>query len=119
MRFLVDEDLPRSAVELLRRHGHEANDVRDLGLRGAKDSEVASYARQNGLCLLTGDFDFSDIRNYPPAHYSGIVVLKVPYMATCAFVLQLLDKYLERSDVLTGTFKGLVIVEPGRIRVRK
>jgi predicted nuclease of predicted toxin-antitoxin system len=33
MRFLIDADLPRSVAEVIRRHGHEAIDVRDIGLR--------------------------------------------------------------------------------------
>ncbi|NOZ20469.1 MAG: hypothetical protein GXP25_05200 [Planctomycetes bacterium] len=73
MRFLIDEDLPRATGDLLRRHGHEAVDVRDIGLRGAQDSQLASYVQEKDLCLVTGDFDFSDIRNYPPSQYAGIV----------------------------------------------
>jgi len=49
MRFLIDEDLPRSTGNLLRRYGHEATDVRDIGLRGANDSKVASYAQSKKL----------------------------------------------------------------------
>ena len=52
--------------------GHEAVDVRDIGLGAADDSVIASHARKNGLCLVTRDKDFGDIRNYPPADYSGI-----------------------------------------------
>ena len=90
MRFLVDEDLPRSTGDLLRWYGHEAVDVRDIGLRGAKDPQIASYAQRGELCLVTGDFDFSDIRNYPPGEYAGLVVLKLPRMATASFILNLL-----------------------------
>jgi hypothetical protein len=32
MRFLVDASLPRSAAPMLRRLGHEAVDVRDIGM---------------------------------------------------------------------------------------
>ena len=71
MRFLIDEDLPRSMAVILRRYGHEAVDVRDIGLRGAKDPQIASCAQSEGLCLITGDFDFSDIRNYPPGEFSA------------------------------------------------
>ncbi len=39
MRFLVDEDLPRSIDSLLQEYGHEAIDVRDIGLRGANDTD--------------------------------------------------------------------------------
>jgi len=59
MQFLIDEDLPRSTGDLLRSYGHKAIDVRDIGLRGAKDSQIASYAQSRDLCLVTGDFDFS------------------------------------------------------------
>ena len=45
MRFLIDADLPRSTAALLKRYDHEATDVRDIGLREAKDREIAAYAR--------------------------------------------------------------------------
>ncbi len=45
MRFLVDEDLPRLTKNLLQRYKHEAVDVRDIGLRGAKDYQIATYAQ--------------------------------------------------------------------------
>lgn len=87
MRFLIDADLPRSTAALLKRYDHEATDVRDIGLREAKDREIAAYARGQGLSLITGDFDFSDVRNYPPKQYSGIVVLRLPKTSTVSFIL--------------------------------
>jgi len=66
MRFLTDADLPRRVAEVLNHHGHEAVDGRDVGRGGADDEQVAAYARSQELCLLTGDFGFADIRNYPP-----------------------------------------------------
>lgn len=45
MQFLIDEDLPRSTGDLLRSYGHEVIDVRDIGLRGVKDSQIASYTQ--------------------------------------------------------------------------
>lgn len=65
MRFLIDADLPRSAGDMARRYGHEAIDVRDVGLRSAQDSKIAAYARADGLCLISGDYDFANIRKYP------------------------------------------------------
>jgi len=82
MRFLVDANLPRSATELLHRLGHVAVDVRDIGLRAAADSVIAAHAQSNRLTLVTRDFDFADIRNYPPVDYAGIIVLKLPDDAT-------------------------------------
>ena len=91
MRFLIDADLPRATGEALRRAGHDAFDVRDIGLGDAKDHEIAVYAQAHKLCLLTGDFDFADIRNYPPHSYAGIVVLTIPRNATVTFILHLVE----------------------------
>jgi hypothetical protein len=86
MRFLLDADLSRSASETVRRRGHEAIDVRDVGLRDAKDWQIARYAQKEGLCLLTADQDFGDVRNYPPSQYAGIVVLSLPRNATSSYI---------------------------------
>ena len=78
MKFLVDEDLPRSTATVLQEIGYEAVDVRDVGLRGASDEQIAGYAKANNLCLITADGGFANIRQYPPADYAGLVVLDLP-----------------------------------------
>ena len=118
MRFLIDEDLPRSTGDLLKRYGHDAVDLRDIGLKGSKDSEIAAYAQKEALCLLTGDFDFSDIRKYPPKEYKGLVVLKVPAMATASYILSLLESFLKQEDLMVQIPGKLAIVEMGRVRLR-
>jgi predicted nuclease of predicted toxin-antitoxin system len=118
MRFLVDADLPRSAADVVRHHGHEAVDVRDIGLRSTKDPEVARYAQREGCCLISGDYDFADIRNYPPDQYAGIVVLYLPPTATATYIDQLLDSFLEHEELLAQLPGKLAIVEPGRVRLR-
>lgn len=119
MKFLVDEDLPRSIDHLLRSYGHEAVDVRDIGLRGAKDSQIISYAQNKDLCLVTGDFDFSNIRNYPPAQYAGIIVLSIQKDATSLFILNLLRGFLKQDKLVSELPGKLAIIEPWRIRIRK
>ena len=63
MRFLIDADLPRSTKALLEKYSHEPIDVRDIGLRHAKDPVLARYALDHQACLITGDFGFADVRN--------------------------------------------------------
>lgn len=118
MRFLIDADLPRAIGDLLRRYGHTPVDVRDVGLGTAKDSDIAAYARKHRLCLLTGDFDFSNIRIYPPREYAGIIVLKLPRDATASFILNLLQSFLDQPHLLADMDGKLAIVEPGRVRFR-
>jgi predicted nuclease of predicted toxin-antitoxin system len=65
MHFLMDASLPRSATVLLQQMGHDAVDVRDLGMGSAIDEVIAEYARLNQRVLVTRDFDFADIRFRP------------------------------------------------------
>ena len=118
MHFLIDADLPRSVGELIRSLGYEATDVRDFGLRSALDITIAQHAQREGWCLLTGDFDFSDIRSYPPADYAGIVVLVIPPMVTSLYITQLLVMFLQQRDVVEQLPGKLAIVEAGRVRLR-
>jgi hypothetical protein len=118
VRFLVDADLPRSAAGVIRRHGHEVVDVRDTNLRSAADPAIAAHAKAEQRCLISGDFGFADIRNYPPADYAGIVVLELPRHATATFILGLVEGLLQRSDILERLPGRLAIVEPARIRLR-
>jgi len=119
MRFLIDEDLPRTLSNLFMQYGHEAIDIRDIGLRGAKDSKIAQYAQTEDLCLVTGDFDFSDIRNYPPNQYSGLIILNIPKDSTAVFILNLVEGFLKQSKLISELTGKLIIIEPGRIRIRK
>ena len=119
MRFLIDADLPRSIKRFLQEHGHEATDVRDVGLGGAPDAEIASYAQRSGHCLVTGDFGFADIRNYPPGLYPGLVVLSPPRGATATTILELMAVVIQRPDLERQLAGRLAIVEPGRVRLRR
>lgn len=118
MRFLIDADLPRSTKGLLQRYSHDAVDVRDIGLGSAADVDIARYAQAQSLCVLTGDFDFADIRTYPPAAFHGLVVLNVPPYTTASFILSLLEEFLKQTQVVDHLAGKLAIVESGRVRIR-
>ncbi len=119
MRFLIDKDLPRSVGTLLRRYGHEVLDVRDIGLRGADDTKIAAYAQKQGLCLLTADLGFSDIRNYPPGEYPGLIVLRLPPKATATTVLIILESPVVQAEIVSQLKGKLAVIEAGRLRIRK
>lgn len=52
MHVKVDEDLPRSVVDLLRAEGYHATSVREQGLQGTKDSALWQVVQQEGCFLL-------------------------------------------------------------------
>jgi hypothetical protein len=119
MKFLVDEDLPRSVAPLIRELGHDAEDVRDVGLRGAPDSEIAAYAKANKQCLVTADGGFANIRNYPPREYAGFVVLDLPPRATSPVILKLVRDFFAQSELIDDLPGRLAIVAFGRVRLRE
>lgn len=77
-RFLVDEDMPRSTAVTLRTTGHDATDVRDVGLRGHSDADVFAYAQGHGAVLVTADKGFANVLSFPPETHSGVMVVRVP-----------------------------------------
>jgi predicted nuclease of predicted toxin-antitoxin system len=118
MRFLVDADLPRPTAPMLRDLGHDAVDVRDIGMGSADDERIAEYAQAQKLCLLSGDFGFADIRLYPPQDYHGIVVLTLPKDAHRDYILHLVERFVSQTEVLNRLPGRLAIVGPDRIRLR-
>lgn len=118
MRFLVDANLPRRVTEVLRARGHEVIDVRDTDLRAASDAQIAARARTQQLCLLTRDLGFGDIRAYPPADYSGIVVLNLPSQAGAELIGQTVAELLKMKELLEALPGRLAVVQPGQVRLR-
>ncbi len=118
MRFLIDADLPYSLERLLVAHEHIALHVRDVGLGGASDDAIAEFARSEKWAILTGDFDFADIRNYPPDDYYGIAVLVLTPRMVSSDIHALVRSFLERHEVVAALEGKLAIVEFGRVRVR-
>jgi predicted nuclease of predicted toxin-antitoxin system len=116
---LIDADLPCSKGEVVLRHGHKVVDVRDVGLRKADDLTIAQYAQQEGLCIVTGDTGFGDIRNYKPSEYAGIVVLSLPESANADYINQLLDGFLRQAELVEKLPNRLAIIELGRVRFRE
>jgi predicted nuclease of predicted toxin-antitoxin system len=116
--FLVDASLPRAAGDVIRAHGHQATDVRDIGLGTASDQDIADHARGHQLALITGDQDFGNVLAFPPADYFGLVIIRPPDRARTAVILSLVEQFLNDATVMASLSGRLVVVEPGRIRCR-
>jgi predicted nuclease of predicted toxin-antitoxin system len=90
IRFLIDEDMPRSTWTALQHAGFECLDVRDLGLRGATDGLVYERAQEEGWILLTQDLGFASSLRFPPGTHKGIVVARFPDQMSTERMNQLL-----------------------------
>jgi predicted nuclease of predicted toxin-antitoxin system len=116
--FLIDEDMPRSLAALLRQAGHTVEDVRDVGLRGQSDAVVFAHAQATRATLITADKGLANMGLFPPGTHAGIIVSRIPDTLPTSVVNQEIVNALTHlaGETLTGL---LVIIEPGRIRVRR
>jgi predicted nuclease of predicted toxin-antitoxin system len=116
MKFKIDENLPDELAQLLRESGWDCRTVVEQQLGGADDPRLFQVCDEEDRILITFDRGFSNIKTYPPAHHSGIIV----------FRLKSQDKHhvLAVSSRLIQSLRArklhneLWIVHEDRIRVR-
>jgi len=116
--FLIDASLPRDVAKLIASHGHQGVDVRDIGLRCAPDSAIAAYAHDHQMVLVSADFDFGDIRLYPPENHFGVVIIDQSRAIAVADILLLINRFFNQSELLAFLTGRLVIVDDHHIRIR-
>jgi predicted nuclease of predicted toxin-antitoxin system len=118
LKFVIDEDIPRSTGIILKENGYDILDIRDHGLRGEKDEKIYEFAQENGAVVLTGDRGFGNTQRFPLGEHNGIVVTNFPNeMPTSMINQQLLVrlKHINEDD-----YKGnIIIIDPLKIRIRR
>ncbi len=60
MRFMANENIPATAIQLLRQSGHDVLSVKECS-PGAGDATVMQRARDEGRILITQDKDFGEL----------------------------------------------------------
>jgi predicted nuclease of predicted toxin-antitoxin system len=118
MRFLIDANLPRAAIVVCQKFGHQVEFARDIGMAAASDEQIAERAVQSGAALLTRDLDFADVRRYPPGQYRGIVVLRRPDTTVAMEIARVLERFLMEPGFLDSLAGRLAIIEVDRVRFR-
>lgn len=73
--FLLDENMPRKVIAVLRKAGYSATRVYDAGLRSQPDAAIFTYAHVYHMTLITFDTDYLNQTAFPPPH-AGILVLR-------------------------------------------
>ena len=116
MTFVFDENLSPRHASRLRMLGYDAVAISEVGLSGASDSLVRSFAVSAGRVLITMDADFGNVLRYPAAGTPGVVWLRL-HPPTEKGIAAAVDRVLQRlgTENLTGK---LVVVDEDKIRVR-
>lgn len=118
MRFVIDEDMPRSLGPCLAAAGHQVFDVRDHDLRGRSDEEVFRFAQEQEAVLITEDLGFGNLLRFPTGSHYGVVVGRFPSTTPCKTVV---SEVVELFNKVTpaDVAGALIIVALGQIRVRR
>lgn len=117
MKFLLDANMPRTALTVLRARGHVVDHVRDCGLGDASDQRIAACAVETDAVLVSRDLDFADIRRFPPQSTQGILVLRVADASRAEEIADILARFLT-TDLVSHLPGHLVILESDRVRFR-
>lgn len=115
MRWLCNENIPRSVVEELHRRGHDVAWIRETS-PGIADAEVLAIAVQERRICLTFDKDFGELAAAAvlPAD-CGVVLLRVQPRPSLEFAVEIAAAIDARAD-WAGHFS---VLEPGRVRMRR
>jgi len=114
MRFLADENVSRLVIARLRDAGHDVISIAETR-PGAPDDDVLNAADADARILITEDRDFREMVIRQRLGLPGILLLeldRLPNAIEADTVAEVVSAHAER---LAG---NLVVVEPGRIRVR-
>jgi len=113
--ILVDENVPKSVTDWLRKKGITTTNVSETDLKGAKDHTIAEYAAKNNLTILTLDMDFAQIyHTLMRGTLTAIVIKANP--ATPTNTLEILNAAQQKINL--GEIKNkLVIISKKKIRI--
>lgn len=117
MKFKIDENLPIELAEMLNDAGHDASTVYLQKLDGEPDSVIAQVCQLEERAIVTLDVGFSNIQIYPPAEFSGIIVLRLVRQDK----LHVMDVFKRVIQMLSEEeiVRKLWIVDEQRIRIRE
>jgi predicted nuclease of predicted toxin-antitoxin system len=115
VKLLLDQGLPRSAVNLLRGHGIDAIHVGDVGLAEASDEEILAEAVRDERVIVTLDADFHAILARTKARAPSAVRIRMegltatPLTSVILEVLEKCTRDLELGAVVSVTARSIRI----------
>jgi predicted nuclease of predicted toxin-antitoxin system len=114
MRFLADENVSRRVVERLRADGYDVMSIGEA-ISGASDRQILDAARAEGRILITEDRDFGELVIRQRLEVQGVILLELDRLSNAEEAASVAEVVSTHVDKLSG---NLVVVEPGRTRVR-
>jgi predicted nuclease of predicted toxin-antitoxin system len=114
MRFLADENVSRLVIKRLRASGFDVISIGETR-SGTADKDVLEAADVEGCILITEDHDFGELVIRQRLGVRGMILLELDRLSNAAEADLVVGVVSTHGDKLLG---NLVVIEPGRIRVR-
>ena len=117
VKLKLDKNLSRHLKPVLLQLGHDTETAAEEGLLSGPDVEVGLAAKRAGRILLTLDLEFGDLRKFPPGSHPGVVLFRPRSFGPLS-----VNAFVERfaRDTNLEDLAGCrIIVEPGRVRIRR
>lgn len=117
MKLLLDQGLPRTAVQLLDGIGIDSQHVSDVGFSEADDAEILERARFENRVVVTLDADFHALLALSGARGPSVIRLRIEGLEGQELKL-ILEQTVRQFD--EDLQQGAVItIQPGRARIRR
>lgn len=117
LKFLTDENIFPSTLQILRSYNLDVMDIKELGLTGISDREIIDLAKREGRILVSLDLHFANIFLFPPAECPGIIVIRIK-PAVPAKVDRAVEDFLQRMEP-QKIQNALVIIGEDKFRIRR
>jgi predicted nuclease of predicted toxin-antitoxin system len=120
LRFFADHCIPNSIIQELQDAGCSVLRLKDHIPIESPDSKVIEITQEFDAILLSLNGDFTNILNYPPDRYKGIIAFQVRnHPETIPYLMRRLLSYISLHPDM-DFYKGkLILLEVHRIRIQK
>lgn len=114
MKFVADENVPKSIVTLLRGSGHDIVSIYEMN-RGMKDHDILKLSVVEQRILITNDSDFGELIFYRKLPACGVILFRLPMHAPHFFLKRMIDVLNDYPKSLLGHF---LLVSETQVRIR-
>ncbi len=108
--LLVDENLPPKLATDMAGRLAESIHVRDVQLQSSSDTEIWTYAAENGLAIVSRDADFHQ-RSFVLGHPPKVIWLRVGNCSTKELIEILRDKHDRIVQFLLEEHASYLVIE--------
>lgn len=116
MKFKIDENLPVEIADMLREVGYDAKTVNEQQLQGIPDKILIDLCKTENRIFVSLDMDFSNITEYPPHNYCGIIVLRILNQSK-KHIMNVFNRIIPLINI-EDLRQRLWIVDETKIRIR-